>query len=105
MHNVFTVAEVAAMLRATPAAVRQRLRNGTLGGFRIGTDWRIPKADLDAFIEQNRNGYRPPIPPQDDDADLIAEAEAEAALDRIERGEEKVWTFDEWKRRGDALDR
>ena len=77
MHNVFTVAEVAAMLRATPAAVRQRLRNGTLGGFRIGTDWRIPKADLDAFIEQNRNGYRPPIPPQDDDADLIAEAEAE----------------------------
>ena len=47
--------------------------------------------------------HHPPIPPQDDDADLIAEAEA--ALDRIERGEEKVWTFDEWKRRGDALDR
>lgn len=103
MHDVFTVAEVAAMLRATPAAVRQRLRNGTLGGFRIGTDWRIPKADLDAFIEQNRNGYRPPIPPQDDDADLIAEAEA--ALDRIARGEEHTVTLDEWEQRCDALDR
>ena len=59
MQEVFTVAEVAAMLKATPAAIRQRLRDGTLGGFRIGTDWRIPKADLDAFIERNRNSYRP----------------------------------------------
>ena len=59
MQEVFTVAEVAAMLKATPAALRQRLRDGTLGGFRIGTDWRIPKEDLDAFIERNRNSYRP----------------------------------------------
>ena len=59
MQEVFKVAEVAAMLKVTPAAIRQRLREGTLGGFRIGTDWRIPKADLDAFIERNRNSYRP----------------------------------------------
>ena len=44
----------------------------------------------------------PPIgQPEDDDAELVADAEA--VLDRIERGEEKVWTFDEWQRRGDAL--
>ena len=74
----------------------------TLGGFRIGTDWRIPKADLDAFIERNRNSYRPDRgQPNDDDAELVAEAEA--TLDRIERGEERVITLEQWERRGDAL--
>lgn len=94
MQEVFTVAEVAAMLKATPAALRQRLRDGTLGGFRIGTDWRIPKADLDAFIARNRNDYRPE---QDDDADLVAEAEA--TLDRLARGEEGTLTLEQWERR------
>jgi excisionase family DNA binding protein len=102
MQEVFTVAEVAAMLKATPAALRERLRNGTLGGFRIGTDWRIPKADLDAFIERNRNSYRPEQPDEDDDADLLADAEA--TLDRLSRGEERTLTLDQWERRGDALD-
>ena len=59
MQEVFKVAEVAAMLKATPAAIRQRLREGTLGGFRIGTDWRIPKAELEAFVARNWNSYRP----------------------------------------------
>ncbi len=59
MSEIFTVAEVAALLKVSPVALRQRLRAGTLGGFRVGTDWRIPKADLDAFIERNRNSYRP----------------------------------------------
>ena len=102
MNEVFTVPEAAAMLKVDPSTLRQRLRAGTLGGFRIGTDWRIPKADLDAFIERNRNSYRPERG-QPDDADAELVAEAEAALDRIERGQEKVWTFDEWQRRGDAL--
>ena len=98
MQEVFTVAEVATMLKATPAALRQRLRDGTLGGFRIGTDWRIPKADLDAFIERNRNSYRPEQgQPDDDDAELVAEAEA--ALDRIERGDERGITLEQWEAR------
>ena len=87
MQDVFKVAEVAAMLRATPAAIRQRLREGTLGGFRIGTDWRIPKADLDAFIERNRNSYRPERgqPPEEEDA------EDRAALARAETGDFEDW--------------
>lgn len=86
MQEVFKVAEVAAMLRATPAAIRQRLRDGTLGGFRIGTDWRIPKADLDAFIERNRNSYRPERgQPIDDDA------EDRAALARANTGDFEDW--------------
>ncbi len=87
MQEVFTVAEVATMLKATPAALRQRLRDGTLGGFRIGTDWRIPKADLDAFIERNRNSYRPERgqPPEEEDA------EDRAALARAETGDFEDW--------------
>jgi len=104
MNEVFTVAEAAAMLKVDPSTLRQRLRAGTLGGFRVGTDWRIPKADLDTFIERNSNRYQPERgqPDSDDDAEWVAEAEA--TLDRIERGEEKVWTLEEWKRRGNALD-
>ena len=81
------MAEAAAMLKATPSALRQRLRAGTLGGFRIGTDWRIPKADLDAFIERNRNSYRPgqPRPPEDEDA------EDRAALARADAGDFEDW--------------
>ena len=98
MQEVFKVAEVAAMLKATPAAIRQRLREGTLGGFRIGTDWRIPKAELEAIVARNWNSYRPEREqPDDDDAELVAEAEA--ALDRIERGEERVITLEQWEAR------
>jgi len=90
MQEVFTVAEVAAMLKATPAALRQRLRDGTLGGFRIGTDWRIPKADLEAFIERNRNSYRPepvamPMAAADEDAD------DRAALAHADSGDFEDW--------------
>lgn len=103
MNEVFTVAEAAVMLKVDPSTLRQRLRAGTLGGFRVGTDWRIPKADLDAFIERNRNSYRPERgqPDDDDDAELVAEVEA--TLDRLARGEERTLTLEQWERRGDAL--
>jgi len=104
MNEVFTVPEAAAMLKVDPSTLRQRLRAGTLGGFRVGTDWRIPKADLDAFIERNRNSYRPERgqpDTDDDDAELVAEAEA--VLDRLARGDERTLTLEQWERRGDAL--
>ena len=87
MQEVFTVSEVAAMLKVTPVALRQRLRNGTLGGFRIGTDWRIPKADLDAFIERNRNSDRPERVRSDGDAD----PQDRAALALAETGDFEDW--------------
>jgi len=99
MQEVFTVAEAAAMLKATPSALRQRLRAGTLGGFRIGTDWRIPKADLDAFIERNRNSYRPGQGQPDDDEDAYWAAEADAALDRLACGEDSVIPLEQWEAR------
>ena len=97
MNEVFTVAEAAAMLKVDPSTLRQRLRAGTLGGFRVGTDWRLTKEDLDAFIERNRNSYRTGQP--DDDEDAYWAAEATAVLDRIERGEERVITLEQWEAR------
>ena len=100
--QAFTVEQAAAALSLDRDTLRRWLRQGRIGGFKAGTDWRLTQADLDAFIERNRNSYRPERgQADDDDAELVAEAEA--ALDRIERGQEKVWTFDEWQRRGDAL--
>ena len=87
MNEVFTVAEAAAMLKVDPSTLRQRLRAGTLGGFRIGTDWRIPKADLDAFIERNRNRHRPTWEPPDSDDD----ATDRAALARADTGDFEDW--------------
>ena len=100
--QAFTVEQAAATLSLDRDTLRRWLRQGRIGGFKAGTDWRLTQADLDAFIERNRNSYWPERgQADDDDAELVAEAEA--ALDRIERGQEKVWTFDEWQRRGDAL--
>ena len=97
MNEVFTVGEVAAQLKADPSTLRKMLREGRLGGFRVGSDWRIPQSDLDAFIDQNRNSYRPG--PPDDDDDAYWATEADAALDRLERGDERVITLGQWEAR------
>ena len=97
MNEVFTVAEAAAQLKADPSTLRRLLRDGRLGGFRIGSDWRIPQADLNTFIERNRNSYRTGQP--DDDEDAYWAAEAEAVLDRLARGEDRVITLEQWEAR------
>lgn len=87
MNEVFTVAEAAAMLKVDPSTLRQRLRAGTLGGFRVGTDWRLTKEDLDAFIERNRNSYRP----ERGQPDNTEDAEDRAALVLADTGDFEDW--------------
>ena len=100
MNEVFTVAEVAALLKADPSTLRKMLREGRLGGFRMGSDWRIPQADLDAFIERNRNSYHAQhIEQPDDDEDAYWAAEANTVLDRIIRGEETTIPLEQWEQR------
>ncbi|MFZ1641572.1 MAG: helix-turn-helix domain-containing protein [Candidatus Contendobacter sp.] len=99
--QVFTVEQAAATLAVDTESVRRWLREGRIGGFKAGAAWRVTQADLDAFIERNRNSYRPG---QSDDDDAALVAEAEAALDRLARGEETTMTFEEWEQRHDALD-
>ena len=100
--QAYTVEQAAAALCLDRDTLRRWLRAGRIGGFKAGTDWRLTQADLDAFIERNRNSYRPERgQPDDDDAELVAEAEA--VLDRLARGEERTLTLEQWERRGDAL--
>ena len=98
MNEVFTVGEAAAQLKADPSTLRKMLREGRLGGFRVGSDWRIPQNDLDAFINRNRNSYRFGQPVDDDD-DAYWVAAAETTLDRLARGEERTITLDQWEAR------
>lgn len=97
--QTYTVEQAAAALSLDRDTLRKWLRAGRIGGFKAGTDWRVTQADLDAFIERNRNSYRPEPPDSDDDDDAYWAAEAEAVLDRIERGEEGVITLEQWEAR------
>ena len=132
--QTYTVEQAATALSLDRDTLRKWLRAGRIGGFKAGTDWRLTKEDLDAFIDRNRNSYRPkqvppvvededatdraalaladtgdfedwnavkarPGQPVDDDDDAYWAAEAEAVLDRIERGEEGVITLEQWEAR------
>jgi excisionase family DNA binding protein len=88
MNEVFTVREAAARLKADPSTLRKMLREGRLGGFRVGSDWRIPQNDLDAFIDRNRNSYRPEqVPPAVKDED----ATDRTALTLADTGDFEDW--------------
>ena len=95
--QTYTVEQAAAALSLDRDTLRKWLRAGRIGGFKAGTDWRLTKEDLDAFIERNRNSYRTGQP--DDDEDAYWAAEATAVLDRIERGEERGITLEQWEAR------
>ena len=88
MNEVFTVRKAAARLKADPSTLRKMLREGRLGGFRVGSDWRIPQNDLDAFIDRNRNSYRPEqVPPAVKDED----ATDRTALTLADTGDFEDW--------------
>jgi excisionase family DNA binding protein len=56
-ERLFTVTEVAEKLRTSEETVRNWLREGRLGGLRIGgkrTGWRISESDLAAFLQRAR---------------------------------------------------
>lgn len=57
--QTYTVERAAAVLSIEQDTLRRWLRAGRIGGFKAGTDWRLTQADLDEFIERNRNRYRP----------------------------------------------
>jgi len=49
-----TVEEVAAELRVHPETVRNWIRTGELDALDIGREYRIYRADLDAFIQRRK---------------------------------------------------
>jgi len=58
-----TATEVRQALRASKSKVLELIHGGSFpGAFRVGTDWRIPTSDVQAFIERNR--VQPAHPPR-----------------------------------------
>lgn len=49
-----TVAEVAAQLRVDPTTVRRWIAAGELPASRLGKNFRIAAADVDAFLDRSR---------------------------------------------------
>ena len=56
--HMLTPEQVAKILNIKERRVQELLRNGNLIGMKIGKDWRIDPADLDAYIERNKRPGR-----------------------------------------------
>lgn len=54
MDKLYTVDDVAGMLRVSPRTVYRYLRCGELGGSRIGGVWRFREDDVRRFVEGGR---------------------------------------------------
>jgi excisionase family DNA binding protein len=49
-QRLLTIQETAEILHMNPEVVRRWLRAGKISGRKIGSDWRVPVADLEAFL-------------------------------------------------------
>lgn len=50
--------EIAEMMQVTEETVREFIRNGRLGAYKAGKEWRVTDVDLYNFVEKNRNGVK-----------------------------------------------
>lgn len=51
---VYTIDEVAKLLKVNPRTVRRALDAGELPAFRVGSQWRITREALDAYMHGER---------------------------------------------------
>lgn len=52
MEKVMTIKEAAEYLRCHDSTVYRMLKNGTLRGFKLGSDWRFTQESLDEQIKE-----------------------------------------------------
>ncbi len=52
MDQLLTVAEVADLLRVSTMTVYRLIRSGDLPAVRVGRNYRVRRADLDEYLEQ-----------------------------------------------------
>lgn len=53
INELLTVKEVAGLLKTSRAQIRKIIQNGELSAVKVGREYRIPRACLREFIEQN----------------------------------------------------
>ena len=51
----YTVPEVKKILKVSTQTVLKYIKNRELKGFRMGNQWRVSKAGLEAFIDRHSN--------------------------------------------------
>ena len=49
--KIYTVEEVAALLKIKPTTVRAMLRDNEINGFKAGKAWRVTEGDLKKYIQ------------------------------------------------------
>ncbi len=54
--EVLTVEEAATYLKVSTSLVRRLVRAGTIGGFRVGREWRIEKGELMRYMREGGKG-------------------------------------------------
>lgn len=59
LDNIISVAEACEILGVTPARVNQFLRDGRIKAKKLGRDWAIDRASVEALAEQDRPTGRP----------------------------------------------
>lgn len=52
MERVLTPEQAAKKLKLADTTIREYLRIGTIKGVKMGTKWRIPESDLQAYINR-----------------------------------------------------
>ena len=50
--EIMTVTDVAAYLQCHPSTINRLLRTGDIPGFRVFSDWRLRRSDIDQWIER-----------------------------------------------------
>ena len=91
---LMTPDEAAKELKVATGTLRRWLRAGTFKAAKTPAGWRISEQDVERFLAARHTG-QPNT--DDDDAELVAEADA--ALDRLARGEDSVITLEQWEAR------
>ena len=50
--EVLTVREVSQMLQVHPSTIYKLTKTGKIPGFRIGTDWRFPRDEIERWMSE-----------------------------------------------------
>ena len=90
---LMTPDEAAKELKVATGTLRRWLQRGEFKAAKTPAGWRISEQDVERFLTARHTGQ------PDDDEEAYWAAEADAALDRLARGEDSIITLEQWEAR------